>query len=195
MSRSLWTVAELVWRQINPPGKDEAKNTLEEYVERAKDEYANALFNTWLQLRNDSDLSLIEQLLVRKKYKVEVSGYGLYSKLDMSVLDFPRDMGVFKVQPPGQRAMTKTTLGTMDLYKGDPGEKTYYRIGDTIYYPEGFDNPNTKDVMITLISGSFIDDDLEVPEILAKPIQDALMRAYGSTAAIREDKANDQISD
>jgi hypothetical protein len=195
MSRSLWTIAELVWRQINPPGTDEAKNTLEEYVERAKDEYANVAFNTWLQLRNDSDLSIVEQLLVRKKYDVKQDAEGLFSELDHNVLDFPRDMGVFKVQPPKQRPMTKTTLGTMDLYKGDPGEKVYYRIGKKIFYPEGFDNPATKDVMITIVASDFIDDDLQVPEIFAKPIQDALMKAYGSTIGVKEDLSNNQKAD
>lgn len=192
MSRSLWTIAELVWRQVNPGGRDEAKNTLEEYVERARDEYANVVFTTWLQLRNENDISMIDQLLVRKKHDVKSGDYGLYSDLEVSVMDFPKDMGVFRVQPPKQKALTKTTIGTMDLYQGDPGEKTYYRVGPQIFYPEGFEKPDTKDVMITLISSDFIDAEMEVPDIFAAPIEKALLASYGSTVQIPKDTTNNQ---
>jgi hypothetical protein len=195
MSRSIWTIAELVWRQLNPGGKEEAKHTLEEYVETAKDEYADIAFSTWLQLRNDKDLSLIENLLHRQEFEVKENSEGKYSELDISIMDLPRDMGVFRVQPPKQGPMTKTTLGTKDLFQGDPGEYTYYRTGTKVFYPDGFAIPETKKVLITYVSSDLIDDDLSVPEIFASRISNALRKAYGPTLNIPADTTNNKNPD
>lgn len=191
MSRSLWTIAELAWRQINPGGKDEAKNTLEEFVETAKDEYASAAFSLWIELRNETDFSIIEQLLTRKKYEVKEDINGLYTDLETTIMDFPRDLGLFKVVPPKQDPLTKTTLGTYDLFKEDTGEKTYYRISKQIFYPDGFEIP-TKEVMITLVSSDFIDEEIEIPDTLASRVRDAVLKKYLSTNQIQQDETNNK---
>lgn len=193
MARSLWTIAELAWKQVYPKGKEETKNTVEEFVETAKDEYANVAFTTWLQLRNDSDLSLIENLLTRKKYEVKENTDGeLYSDLEVSVFTLPRDMGIFIVQPPRQRPLIKGSIGTQNLFADDPGERSYYRLEKKIFYPEGFAIPGTKEVMITLVALDFIDNELEVPDIFAKPIRDALVSKYMGTISVPVDDTNNK---
>jgi hypothetical protein len=195
MSRSLWTISELAFRQIYGEG-GETKNTLEEFVETAKDEYASQVFNMWLTLKNDEDLSLLEGLLHQSPYPVQnlpniIGEDSLYIQLDVEIFSLPRDLGVFAVHA-GKEKLTKGTFATKNLFASDPGEKIYYRLGDKLFFPDGFSAPNQKEVMVTFISLDLIDDDLRVPDFLATPIRDKLFNLYGKGLELPEDPTDNK---
>ena len=193
MSRTLWAIAELAWRQLNPKGKDDAKNTVEEYVETAIDEYAQAAFQLHLQIQNEKDLSLIEGLLRKDPFDVKRDDTNMqYSELDKDVLDLPRDLGIFQVKPNGQRPLAKVSISNYLYFNDDPGDRTYYRVGRKIYYPDGFALPNTSKVWITYASTEGIGPDLEIPDILASRVRDGLLAKYGGTVNIPQDTSNNR---
>lgn len=188
--RSIWTIAELVWRQLHPAGSDEAKNTLEEYVEAAKDEMAALVFQFYYQAREEGDFSIIEPFLFDRALAVEQSEEGPFVTLDRPVLDLPKDSGVWAVRlHPRGEPLTKTTRMTYDLFRDDPAERRpYYRSGQRLYFPEGVEG--VKKVYATVASSEAVEDSLEVPNHLAAAIAKALAERYGASLGVPVDETN-----
>jgi hypothetical protein len=195
MARSLWTIAELAWRQINPGGSDEAKNTLEEYVETAKDEFANILYQSYKAGQGDADYSLLEAFLQTKLYELKEDADGLYVELDVDVINLPNDMGVWQVRPKGRKTqpLTKTTAISRNLFDNDPTEvRSYYREGRLIRFPDGVDCPGATAMKVTLATMDDMEDKNEVPEGFATPIRNALLQKYGGTISVPSNDTNNQ---
>ena len=188
---SLFTIAELAWRNIYPEGSREARNTLEEFVETAVHEYAYWAFRMHMELVNSGEESMVEGLLRRKGYAVKTDEEGLYSDLDVDVMDLPKDIGVYQVWPSGSEyPLTKGKDVSRNLFP--EGERIYFRREKQIRYPDGFERPNTKTVFITTISLDSLDEKLEVPDTLAKQIRDSLERIYGQGKGLGENTTNNK---
>lgn len=194
--RNLSTVAELAWRQLNPRPSDEVKNTLEEYIETAKDAYAGIVWTIYQRNQSDSEKYLFESILKTHKYKVDSTGSIPFAKIDVPVIDLPRDVGIYRVLPLGAKckAMTKTNVAAQDIFDEDPGPHTYYREENTLYFPDGFDCSGVKEVQVTIASVGNIDENVLIPNTYADLVRQRLMEVYGSIKS-KEDVTNNQNAD
>lgn len=194
--RSLFTIAELAWRQFNPRPSDEVKNTLEEYIESAKDAYAGIVWTQYMRTQSGDEKSIYESLLTVKKYPINYDGEMPTIELDISVVDLPRDAGITRVKPdkPGCEAMTKTSISAQDIFSDDPGPKQYYRAAQTLYFPKGFDCGKPKSVEVVIVSAGNVDKDMLIPDSFADAVRQRLVDIYGRVNA-KEDNTNNQNAD
>lgn len=190
MSRSIATIAELAWRQLNPGANDETRNTVEEYIESAMDIYATLAFTYYAQSRQDADFSLVESFLVRQAFDVQEDEESTYIELAVDVMNLPKDMGVFRVVPAGGYPLTKTTAMGQTLFSDDPTpERTYYREGRKIRFPERL---AAKRVWVSFVTLDRLDETTEVPEMFAAPIRDGLVKLYAVSLQVPVDDTNNK---
>lgn len=194
--KSIRAVAELAWRQLNPQPGDEVLTLKEEMIETAKNEFAGQAWVQYVNARKEGDKAIFESMLRRKVYLPEESVEGLFVQLDETIIDLPNDEGIRLVAAvtKGARPFTKGRLESHNLFADDHGEKTYYRLQDKIFFPDGLNVPGSKiSVSVLLVTaGALNEDDLLVPAHMASAIHDALLQKYQPTRNIPSNVTNDQ---
>lgn len=138
---SVQAIAEVIQARLEPSMKDLGNYDFHDIVEDVRNAYAQIIWKIYLQGLDDGDKLVIDPLLQQKRLPVEGDSVVLEGVM---VVDVPRDAGIYQVVPydadnkVAGEPLTKTSMAQAyaPASRFNPGYR-YYRIGDTMYFPDG----------------------------------------------------------
>lgn len=187
------SIAEIVYRRINPNGGDEVGNYLGEFIATAKLQYATLL---WKLNREDKYRDGVNEVPseILQTAELEV----IKNEADITHLKPLRNFGGnIWLQNVGQFdcggcKYTVMSNREYNLLCNDPSrnenDKAVVPIGNKLIFKDGL---HRKDETVNIIyagNGSNFEDDLEIQEAVGGMLLEELLKFYGQKAP--EDKSN-----
>ena len=192
---SIQAIAEVILGRLEPEMKDLGAYEFEDIIEDVKNAYLGVVWKVYLQTNTDGDRLIIESLLQRKRYKVEGSSVVLEG---ISIVDLPRDAGVYQVLSFDKdnnivgEPLTKTNPASAyaPASRINPGYR-YYRIGDTMYFPDGL--PACGVGVDVIFLGLLNDNEIQyIPRDMADMTRDKVWASLAPSKNIRADITNNK---
>jgi hypothetical protein len=193
---SVQAIAEVILARLEPSMQDLGSYEFEDIVEDVRNAYAGIIWRIYLQGLDDGDRLVIDPLLQRKRLPVEGDSVVLDG---IMVVDVPRDAGIYQVIPYDANnniagePMTKTSVAQAYAPKSRffPGYR-YYRIGDTMYFPDGLP-PCAVGVEVIFLGLLDEDSDLQrIPRDYADMVRDKVWSALFPSKQVQADITNNK---
>lgn len=189
------SIADLVYKRLNPGGSNEFPHEYEEVLETVKMKYGYMVWLNHFQGMKDPDLKItFESLIKPVTKKIEFDESGMFITLDNGVIDLPRDASITNVRPKrlGCANLVKTTASSYQMYAKSTISKSYYRIGKVIRFPYGMPASDITEVEAFVVSTGAITDDIIVSDAYADQIREATIKDYLGEIGLPEDKIIDK---
>jgi hypothetical protein len=189
---SVQSIAEMIHGRVEPAQNEQSGYDITDIEEMVRNAYAGVVWKFYMQLLDSGDRTIIDPLLQRKRYKVEGNSVILEG---MGVIDCPRDAGIYQVIPFDENngvvgePLTKTSAAGAYAPKSRifPGYR-YYRIGDTMYFPDGLPRCT---VGVEVVFLGLLDEEVQkIPHDMADAVYDKVMQTVLPTKNIRSDITN-----
>lgn len=196
----LRSIAELVWKQMNPNPGNETKITRGQVIETAKTEYA---YWMWRKIKEDKaaegESNVPSYLLDEKEVEVQnnyidISDIGIMRSIDQDL--WLQDVRPVEVDAKCECQYIKTTFNTNKALCDDDSipdtAKTYYPLGKKIIFPRGTHSERL--VLVYAKNATGIDEEIEVEEAIGAQVRRSLMDIYLGKVQ-PEDKTNNTNPD
>lgn len=187
---SLYSIAELVWRQIHPRPGDETAVMKEEVIASAKIEYAGIMAIAAYQKRAVEEFEVPSEIVDFATIKVDTEkGEADISDLQI-IRGLPNDL--WWIALTGKCQYVKTTAASVHLFDSDnTGKVRVYATKNKLIFPEGV---KETELNFVFAGSGQLDDYFEMSEELGYMVRDRLEKIYLGKVG-KEDLTNNAASD
>lgn len=192
---SVQAIAEMIHGRLEPAQTDLGNYEVEDIVENVRNAYAGVIWKIYLTALDGGDRLVIEPLLEHKHFDVEGNSVVLEGVM---VVDVPRDAGIYQVIPVDKnqqvagKPLTRSNAASAYAPKSriSPGYR-YYRLGDTMYFPDGLP-PCATGVQVVFLG--MLDSDesgvQRIPRDYADMVYDKVWQSLFPSKNVRSDVTN-----
>ena len=187
---SLYSIAELVWRQIHPRPGDETGVLKQEVIASAKVEYGGIIAVAAYQKRSVEEFEVPSEIVDFADIDVDVkTGTADISGLKI-IRALPNDL--WWIALTGKCHYVKTNAASVHLFAPDnTGKVRVYATKNKLIFPEGVSESK---LSFVFAGTGQVDDYIEMPDEFGSMLRDRLEKIYLGKIG-KEDLTNNAASD